>query len=409
MRMEVVYRRCCGFDIHKDIVVACCVRERGKKETRSFGTMTDDLLRLCEWLKENKVEIVAMESTASYWKPIFNMLEIEGIPAILVNAQHVKRVPGRKTDVKDAEWIAKLLRHGLLEASFVQNRDNRELKELVRYKSSMIEERAREYNRLDKVLQGANIKLSSVASSMDTQSGLKMCEAIANGECNAQVLSKMAKGSMKSKEEELRKALSGFIRPHQQMIIKSMLKHIATLTEQIDELGKEIDRRMQGEREIVELLDGISGVGKDSAQVILSEIGTDMSRFESSKHLTSWAGLSPGKNESAGKKKRGKTRKGNKTLKKTLVQCGRAAANSKNTYLNAMYRRIAARRGKNIACVAVGRSILEICYYMIRDKTSFRELGPDYFIERNRDAIVKRSIKRIESLGFEVMIFEKAG
>jgi transposase len=407
--MEVVYRRCCGFDIHKDIVVACCVRERGKKETRSFGTMTDDLLRLCEWLKENKVEIVAMESTASYWKPIFNMLEIEGIPAILVNAQHVKRVPGRKTDVKDAEWIAKLLRHGLLEASFVQNRDNRELKELVRYKSSMIEERAREYNRLDKVLQGANIKLSSVASSMDTQSGLKMCEAIANGECNAQVLSKMAKGSMKSKEEELRKALSGFIRPHQQMIIKSMLKHIATLTEQIDELGKEIDRRMQGEREIVELLDGISGVGKDSAQVILSEIGTDMSRFESSKHLTSWAGLSPGKNESAGKKKRGKTRKGNKTLKKTLVQCGRAAANSKNTYLNAMYRRIAARRGKNIACVAVGRSILEICYYMIRDKTSFRELGPDYFIERNRDAIVKRSIKRIESLGFEVMIFEKAG
>jgi hypothetical protein len=187
--MEVVYRRCYGFDIHKDIVVACCANERGKKEIRSFGTMTDDLLRLCEWLKEKEIEIVAMESTASYRKPVFNMLEIEGIPAILVNAQHIKRVPGKKTDVKDAEWKAKLLRHGLLEASFVQNREDRELKELVRHRSSMIEERAREYNRLDKVLQGANIKLSSVANSMDTQSGLKMCEAIANGECNAQVLS----------------------------------------------------------------------------------------------------------------------------------------------------------------------------------------------------------------------------
>jgi transposase len=407
--MEVVYGRCCGFDIHKDIIVACCVNGHGEKEIRSFGTMTDDLLGLCGWLKENEVEMVAMESTASYWKPIFNMLEMEGIPAILVNAQHIKRVPGRKTDVKDAEWTADLLRHGLLEPSFVQKREDRELKELVRYKNSMTEERAREYNRLDKILQGANIKLSSVASSMNTQSGMEMCKAIAKGECNPDVLAKMAKGSMKSKEGELKRALRGFIRPHQQMIIDSMLKHISTLTEQIDELGEEIDRRMHEEEAILSLLDGISGVGKDSAQVIVSEIGTDMSRFPSSKHLVSWAGLSPGKNESAGKKKHAKTRKGNKTLRKTLVQCGRAAANSKNTYLNSMYRRIAARRGKNIACVAVGRTILEICYYMIRDKTSYSDLGADYFLEQNAKSIIKRSIRRIESLGFEVSIREKAG
>jgi transposase len=401
---DVMYGCCCGLDIHKDSVVACCVNENGKKEIRSFGTMTDDLIGLCGWLKEKKVEMTAMESTASYWKPIFNLLEAEDIPAMLVNAQHVKNVPGRKTDVKDAEWLANLLRHGLLKASFVQKRAGRELKELVRYKNSIIEERAREYNRLDKVLQGANIKLSSVASSLDTKSGMDMCRAIAKGEFNPQVLSEMARGTMKSKTEELKRALRGFIQPHQRMIIDSMLNHIASLNDQISSLDKEIDKRMSDESGLVSALDEITGVGKDSAQVILSEIGTDMSQFPTSKHLVSWSGLCPGNNESAGKKKHGKTRKGNPTLRKTLAQCGRAAANSKNTYLNSMYKRIAARRGKNVACIAVGRAILEICYYMIRDKTSFRELGADYFAERNRNEIMKRSLKRIESLGFKVTV-----
>jgi transposase len=320
--MEAVYGRCCGLDIHKDLVVACCVGESGKKEIRSYGTMTDDLLQLCGWLKESRVEKVAMESTASYWKPIFNLLETEGIPAILVNAAHIKNVPGRKTDVKDSEWIADLLRHGLLKASFVQDREQRELKELVRYRSSIIEERAREYNRLDKVLQGANIKLSSVASSMETKSGMDMCAAIARGECNPQVLSSMARGAMKSKTKELERALNGYIQPHQRMIIESMLSHISSLSGQIDALGKEIDRRMAGQEDIVASLDEISGVGRESAQVIISEIGTDMSVFPTAKHLAAWAGLSPGSNESAGKKKEARHARATPRLKKRWCNAG---------------------------------------------------------------------------------------
>jgi transposase len=308
--MDMVYKRCCGVDIHKQLVVGCCVNERGKREIRSFGTMTDELLEFCGWLKERKIEMVAMESTGSYWKPIFNLLEVEGIPAILVNAQHVKNVPGRKTDVKDSEWIADLLRHGLLSPSFVQCRSDRETKELTRYRTSIVEERAREYNRLDKVLQGANIKLSSVASSMHTQSGMDMIKAIAYGEFNATVLASMAKGKMKDKQDDLERALKGFIQPHQQMILSSMLSHIDALTEQIEKLDAEINERLADKQDIVERLDEITGVGDISAQVIVAEIGSDMSRFPSPKHLTSWAGVSPGQNESAGKKKAQRPEKG---------------------------------------------------------------------------------------------------
>jgi transposase len=327
---------------------------------------------------------------------------------MLVNAQHVKNVPGRKTDVKDSEWLADLLRHGLLKPSFVQTRGDRETKELARYRASIIEERAREYNRLDKVLQGANIKLSSVASSMDTKSGMEMVRAIAHGECNTDVLAAMARGKMRGKREELERALNGFVQPHQQMLLTSMLSHIDSLSEQIDGLDAEIGRRLADKQHVVEILDEITGVGKQSAQTIITEIGSDMKTFPSAKHLTSWAGLSPGQNESAGKKKQGKARKGNPTLKKTLVQCARAASNSKNTYLNSLYRRIAARRGKNIACVAVARTILEICYYMIRDDTHFNDLGADYFTERNRAEIMKRSVKRLESLGYVVTVADAA-
>jgi transposase len=301
--MDIVFKRCCGLDIHKEIIVGCCVTDHGKKEIKSFGTMTDDLLGFCGWLKERRIEMVAMESTGVYWKPIFNLLEVEGIPAILVNAQHIKNVPGRKTDVKDSEWIADLLRHGLLKASFVQPREDRERKELVRYRSSLVGERAREYNRLDKVLQGANIKLSSVASHMDTKSGAAMYKALADGEFDPAVLASMAKGRMKSKEEDLKRALNGFVQPHQQLMIRSMINHIESLTAQIALLDEEIARRFSDEREIIDALEEIVGVGKDSAQAIISEIGTDMSNFPSAKHLVSWAGLSPGNNESAGKKK----------------------------------------------------------------------------------------------------------
>jgi transposase len=402
--MEIVYERCCGLDIHKSIIAACVLISGQKKEIKTFGTMTGDLLELCGWLKQKKIQMVAMESTGSYWKPIFNIMEVEEIPAILVNAQHIKAVPGRKTDIKDSEWIAKLLRHGLLKASFVQPRKDRETKELVRYRGSIIEERAREYNRIDKVLQGANIKLSSVVSSMDTKSGMDMLRSIADGNVEPKLLSKMARGTMKTKTDELEKALTGLIQPHQQKILRSMLSHIDSLTRQIEELDSDIKERLEDKQEVIDALEEIAGVGETTAQVIISEIGGDMSRFPKAENLTAWAGISPGQNESAGKKKHSKTRKGNNTLKKTLVQCARAGARSKNTYFNSFYSRLAARRGANRAAVALGRKILEICYYIIRDGTKYQDLGADYFLKLNKSRILKSSIKRIESLGYKVEI-----
>ncbi len=402
--MEVVYERCCGMDIHKAKIVSCCLDEKNQQEIRTFGTMTGELIELCEWLLERKIQMVAMESTGSYWKPVYNILEVMNVRAMLVNAQHIKAVPGRKTDVCDAQWIASLLRHGLLKASFVRSREDRELKELIRYRISLIEERAREYNRLDKILQGANIKLSSVASHLSTKSGMEMIRAIAKGETNERVLASLAVGTMKKKRPELEKALQGLIQPHQQKMLQMMLGHIEYLSQQIDELDAEVEARQQDNTALIEALDAIPGVGKQSAEVILAEIGTDMSQFKSAKHLSSWAGVSPGQNESAGKRKRSRTRNGNPTLKKTLVQCARAAGNTKTTYLSALHQRIASRRGAKIATVAVARAILEICYFMIRDGSMYHDLGADYFTERDHQGILRRNKKRIEALGYKVTV-----
>jgi transposase len=403
--MEVVYERCCGLDIHKKSITACVIVGK-KKEIRTFGTMTDDLLQMTAFLKERDVQMTAMESTGSFWKPIFNIMEVEEIPAILVNAAHIKNVPGRKTDVKDAEWIADCLKHGLLKASFVKPRDQRELCELIRYRGSMIEERAREYNRMGKVLEGANIKLTSVASSIQTVSGMSMVRSLCDGVDDPAVLASMAKGTMRSKEAELKRALNGLIQPHQRMILKSMLNHIDNLDLLIATLDAEIEKRMEQDVELVEALDGITGVGRVSAQTIIAEIGTDMSRFPSAEHLASWACMCPGNNESAGKKKSGNTKKANSTLKKTLVQCGRAAANSKNTYLNAQHRRIASRRGSKRANVAVGHTILTICYHMIKNRTQYNDLGADFFQQRSRDSIINQNVRRLEALGFTVFLKE---
>jgi len=405
--MEIIYERCCGLDIHKKSITACVIVGR-KKEIKTFGTMTDDLLQMTAFLKERRVQMTAMESTGSLWKPIFNIMEVEGISAILVNAAHIKNVPGRKTDVKDAEWIADCLKHGLLKASFVKPRNQRELCELTRYRGSIIEERAREYNRMDKVLQGANIKLTSVASSISTVSGMSMVRALCDGVEDPNVLAAMAKGTMRSKTDELKRALSGLVAPHQKMILKAMLDHIDQLSKLIVDLDAEIEKRMSQDVDLIEALDEITGVGKTSAQVIIAEIGTDMSRFPTAEDLASWACMCPETKESAGKKKPGKTKKANSTLKRTLVQCGRAAANSKDTYLNAQYRRIATRRGVNRAVVAVGHSILVICYHMIKNRTRYNDLGADFFQNRNKESLVRQNVKRLQSLGFIVTLEEAA-
>jgi len=401
--VQVLYERCCGLDVHKKSVTACVITPEGK-EIQTFGTMTGDIIALVDWIKGKGCSHVAMESTGVYWKPLYNLLEVEQIETLVVNAQHIKAVPGRKTDVKDAEWIADLLRHGLLKGSYIPGRDQRELRELVRYRRSLINERSREVNRLQKVLEGCNIKLSSVASDITGVSAKAMLKAIIDDAGDPVVIARLAKGKLKNKQKELEKALLGLVGPHQKMILTAQLSHLEFLDQQITELDQEIEARLHPFELELELLDSIPGVGRRTAEDILAEIGTDMHRFPSSAHLASWAGMSPGNNESAGKRKTGKTTKGNKSLRATLVLAARAAAKSKNTYLSAQYRRIAARRGGNRAAVAVGHSILVMAYQMLKKRESYKELGSDYFDQRKKDSVIKNSIKRLESLGLKVTV-----
>ncbi|MGN8769881.1 IS110 family transposase [Paenibacillus barengoltzii] len=401
--MDVVYTHVCGLDVHKKNVVACVITPE-TKEIRTFSTMTDDLILLVDWIKSKGCTHVAMESTASFWKPIYNLLELENIQTLVVNAKSIKNVPGRKTDVKDAEWIASLLRHGLLQGSFIPNRDQRELRELIRYRRSLIDERAREVNRIQKVLEGANIKLSSVASDVLGKSGRAMIEAMIAGEENPELLSELAQGRLKNKKAELQRALNGLIGNHQKLMLAAQLRHIDYLDEEIGRLDEEIKRRMLPFEEDLELLDTIPGVARRTAETIAAEIGTNMDQFPSAAHLCSWAGLCPGQNESAGKRKSGKTRKGNKKLRSALVEAARAAGRTKNTYLSSQYHRIAARRGANRAAVAVAHSILMIAYYILKRRQPYIELGPTYYEERKRDTIIRQSIKKLESLGLKVTV-----
>lgn len=403
--MDTLYKICCGLDVHKKTIKACMIKGKDK-EIIEFGTMTEDILSLVDWIKEMQCECVAMESTSVYWKPIYNLLELESIPTMVVNAHHIKNVPGRKTDVKDAEWIADLLKHGLLKASFIPSREQRELRELVRYRRSIIHERSSEAARIEKVLEGANIKLASVVSSILTQSGRSMLNAIVNGVEKPETLAQLAKGKLKKKIPQLEKSLKGLLGKHQKMILNAQLQHIDFLEQQIEILSKEIEDRLCEQIKYIELIDTIPGVGKRSAEHVLAEIGTDMSRFPSEQHLCSWAGLAPGCNESAGKKKSSKTCKGNEFLRTTLVECAKAAAHTKNTYLSSQYHRIAARRGANRASVAVAHTILVIIYHIIKSEKPYYELGSDYFCKINEAAILKRSEKTLKSLGYSITKIE---
>ncbi|WP_410511751.1 IS110 family transposase [Paenibacillus sp. BR2-3] len=318
--MDILIERACGMDIHKKSITACIMTPEGK-EIQTFSTKTVFLLQLIDWIKQHGCTHVAMESTGVFWKPIVNLLEAEDIEFLVVNAQHMKALPGRKTDVKDAEWIAQLLRHGLLKASFIPNRNQRELRELVRYRRSIIEERARQHNRIQKVLEGANIKLSSVVSDIMGVSSKDMLHAIADGEEDPEKLANFARRSMKKKKEDLELALRGYVNPHQRMMLKTILNHIDFLTEQIERLDQEVAERVGSNQEEIERLDSIPGIATRMAQQILAEIGTDVGKqFQSAARLCSWAALVPGHNESAGKRKSSKGKKGNKYLKSALTE-----------------------------------------------------------------------------------------
>jgi transposase len=403
--MEVIIERACGMDVHKDSITACILTPEGK-EIQTFSTKTVFLLKLIDWIKEHGCTHVAMESTGVFWKPIVNILEAEEIVFLVVNAQHMKAVPGRKTDVKDAEWIAKLLRHGLLKASFIPDRNQRELRELVRYRRSIIEERARQHNRIQKVLEGANIKLGSVVSDIMGVSAKDMLRAIGEGEDDPKILANFARRTMKKKKEELELALKGYINPHQRMMIKTILTHIDFLTEQIDMLDQEVAERVKSYKEDIERLDSIPGIATRMAEQILAEIGTDIkNQFPSAAHICSWAGLVPGHNESAGKRKSSKSKKGNKYLKSALTEAAQSVRGSKN-YLGEMYRRTAARKGSKKAAIVVAHAMLRISYYLLTRKEMYVDLGEDYFDKQRQQSIIRHSTRRLESLGYTVSLKE---
>jgi transposase len=404
--MEVVHERCCGLDIHKKLIVACVMVPgsggQPRKQIRTFGTMSDELQQLSTWLAEQGVTHVAMESTASYWKPIYNVLE-ERYDLLLVNAQHLKAVPGRKTDVKDAEWIADLLRHGLLKPSFVPDREQRELRELVRYRTSLVQERTAAANRLQKVLEGANVKLASVASNILGRSGREMLEALVAGETNTAVMAELARGRMRDKRPTLERALAGRFGAHQRFLVAEVLAHIDFLDETIERLSGEIGQRERPFEVVLERLDTIPGVGRRTAEIIVAEVGPNVQRFPSAGHLASWAGLCPGQDESAGKRRSGKTRKGNRWLRGALVEAAHASTRTR-TYLAAQFRRLATRRGPKKAMVAVAHSILRIVYHLLLDEHPFEDLGETYFDQRQHQAVSRRLKQRLERLGYRVQL-----
>jgi transposase len=406
--MRVVYERCAGLDVHKKTVVVCISVPDGqggwRTELRTFKTATAELLKVADWLRHHGVTHVAMESTGVYWKPIFNILEDE-FAVLVVNAKHIKYVPGRKTDVKDAQWITELLQHGLLKASFVPDAPQRELRELVRYRTHLIQERTREVNRVHKVLEDANLKLSSVATNVMGVSGREMLAAIIAGKDDPAALAELAKGRMRTKIVELEAALTGRIKECHRLLLRLHLEHIDDLNAKLSELEAEIDKRQLpfDQDDLIERLNEIPGIDQITAQIIIAEIGIDMARFPTANHLTAWAGLAPGKNESAGRNRSSRTLKANRYLQPALVQAAHAVART-DTYLGEKYRRLARRRGQKRAAVAVARTMLVIAYHIIRDGTRFIERGATFFDQLNAQSTQQWLTRRLERLGFKVTL-----
>ena len=403
--MDVLFERCCGLDVHKKLVVACVTitppNGEPERTVHSFGTMTDDLLKLGDWLEACGVSHVAMESTGVYWQPIWNLLE-DRFQLVLVNAQHVHQVPGHKTDVRDCEWLAELLRHGLLRGSFVPARPQRELRELVRYRTGLVRQRAQVTNRIQKTLEGANVKLASVATNVIGVSGRAMLAGLARGETDPAALAQLARGRMQRKRLELEGALSGRMGPHQRFLLQEQLALVDSMDASIQRVNEEIARRLQPHTDVFERLDDIPGIGPRIIQIVLAEIGPDVRRFPTAAHLASWVGLCPGNHESAGHQRTGRTRKGNPWLRTALVEAAQAASRAKGSYLAAQFRRLAARRGVKRALVAVAHSLLVIIYSLLTRASTYADLGAGYFDERDRQHTTKRLVDHLQRLGYQV-------
>jgi transposase len=408
--MQVIHPRCAALDVHKKTVVTTIMKTQGdgsvQEWTRTFSTMTADLLALDDWLRSHEVEVIAMESTGVFWRPVFNLLE-EGRQVILVNAQHMKAVPGRKTDVKDSQWLADLLRHGFLQASFIPPKPVRELRDLMRYRKTIVHERADEVNRLQKVLETATIKLSSVATDVLGKSGRSMLDAMRGGQTDAEVLAELARGRLRATLPELRKALDGRVHPHHRVLLTRILAPIDFLEESLAHLQLEMEQYLHPFEEAMQLAQSVVGIDETAAASIIAEIGTDMERFASDKHIASWAGLCPGNKQSGGKRLSGKTTKGNPYLRAILFEVAWAIAHTKDHYLSAFYHRLARRHGKRKAITALAHKVLVILSHILRTKKPYTDLGADYFDQRDRERIERHHIHRLEQLGYAVTLVPK--
>ena len=403
--MDVLYEHCAGLDVHKKTVVACVLHNRPdgttQKETRTFTTMLPGLEELRDWLVQQGCSHAGMEATGVYWKPVYNVLETK-LSLLVANAEHIKAVPGRKTDVKDAEWIAELVRHGLVRASFIPERDQRDLRELTRYRTALTQDRSRAVNRLQKTLEGANIKLAAVLSDIMGVSGQRILDALLAGEDDPELMADLAHWRVQTKRQELEQSLMGKLSGRLRFVVKQQLRQIRSLDAQIEACDAEVEQEMRPfEAEIVRL-DAIPGIASSGAENHLAETGTYLSRWSTVAQFVAWSGLCPGNKASGGKRKRARARKGNPWLKRALTEAAWAAGRKRNSYLAARFRQLAARIGFKRAIVAVGREILTIIYYLITRKRDYQDLGVSYLEERDRLAIQKRAVRQLQNLGYQV-------
>ena len=404
--MDVIYKSCYGIDVHKDKLVAC-LKIKGKKDViKEFSGQTEDIRLMANWLLDNKCEKVAMESTASYWKPLVNIFDITNLDYTVINAREYKNLPGRKTDVKDSEWIADLLQHGMLKDSYIPSREQRELREATRYRKSLVQERTRGLNRLQKMLEGANIKITTQLSNVLGVTSRNLIEYVLENEepLTMEKANELVVTRIHAKLEDVVRAMDGIVTPFQKIMMKEVIKHIDELTKRISEMDNLIDEYMKEYEKNKKKLEKIPGIGKRSSEIILAEIGQDMNRFPTAGHISSWSGVCPGNNESAGKRRSGKTRKGNKILKSALVECAQSAVQHKSSFFYAQYQRISMRRGKKRALLAVAHTMLIAIYYMIKEDKEYIDLGADFYNKFNKEKKANAYMKKLKELGYDVQI-----